>query len=155
MIGLQRLLLLLPLLAACSGPPESPEQRIRELIRQGEEAAEARKRDFFDEAVSAAYKDAAGRTRRDILRMLTGHFLRNRSIHLLVRIDDVQLQDQERAQAVIYAGMAASPVEGFQQLLALRASVYRIELSLVLDDPIQVVGAVWRQVQPEEIVPGL
>jgi hypothetical protein len=146
---------LLPLLVACSNPPGSPEQRIKELIHQGELAAEARKRDFFEEVISSEYTDAAGRSRRDILRMLTGHFLRNRSIHLLVRIDDIQVQDDEGARAVLYAGMAGSPVNGFEQLFALRASVYRIELRFVLGDEIQVVGADWRRVSPDEAIPKL
>lgn len=147
------LLLVLPLVVACSDPPESPEQRIIELVRQGEQAAEERKRDFFEEVISGQYSDAAGRSRRDILRMLTGHFLRNRSVYLLVRIDDVQVQDDERAQAVLYAGMAGSPVEGFEQLLALRASVYRIELRFVLGNDIKVVGADWLRVSPEDAIP--
>ena len=102
--------LLLPLLAACSQAPESPEQHIRELIGQGEAAAEARDRDFFAEVISPDYSDADGRTRRDLLRMVTGYFLRNRAIHLLVRIEEIQLLEGERAQAVLYAGMAGSQI---------------------------------------------
>ena len=147
--------LLLPLLAACSQAPESPEQHIRELIGQGEAAAEARDRDFFAEVISPDYSDADGRTRRDLLRMVTGYFLRNRAIHLLVRIEEIQLFEGERAQAVLYAGMAGSPVEGFEQLLALRAAVYRMELTFKLDADIRLLHADWRRVDPEEVFPDL
>jgi len=147
------LVLLFPLLVACSDPPDSPEQRISELIRRGEQAAEARERDFFDDVISGQYSDAEGRSRRDILRLLTGYFLRNRSVYLLVRIDEIRIQGDQRGQAVLYAGMAGSPVEGFEQLFALRASVYRIGLDFTLGDEIKVVAAGWRRVSPEEAIP--
>ena len=147
--------LLLPLLAACSRAPESPEQRIRELIGQGEAAAEARDRVFFAEVISPDYSDREGRTRRDLRRMVTGYFLRNRAIHLLLRIDEIQLLEGEKARAVLYTGMAGSPVDGFEQLLALRAAVYRMELTFRLGGDIRLIHAEWRRVNPEEVLPSL
>ncbi len=147
--------LLLPLLVACSQPPETPEQRIRELIGQGEEAAEARDRGFFAEVVSPDYSDADGRTRRDLLRMLTGYFLRNRAIHLLLRIEAIQPLEGEKARAVLYAGIVGSPVDGFEQLLALRAAVYRMELTFELDAEMRLLHADWRRADPAEVFPDL
>ncbi len=148
-----RIALLLLSLAACSDPESSPDQRIRELIAQGEVAAEARSRGFFDETVSSDYQDGAGRGRRELLRLLTGYFLRNQSIHLLVRTHKVDVEDPEHATAVVYAGMAGSPVEGFEQLMTLRAAVYRMELRFSLDDEPRLVAAQWRRLQPGELIP--
>ena len=148
-------LCLLPFLAACSEPVETPEQRIRALIDRGEEAAEARDLDFFAELISRDYSDADGRTRRELLRMMTGYFIRNQSIHLLLRIEEVQLLEGEQARAVLYAGMAGSPVDGFQQLSTLRASVYRMEFTFKLDDDIRLLHARWRRVNPKEVLPQL
>jgi hypothetical protein len=85
---------------------------------------------------------------------VTGYFLRNRAIHLLVRIEEIQLLEGERAQAVLYAGMAGSPMDGFEQLLALRAAVYRMELTFKLDAEIRLLHADWHRVDPEEVLPG-
>ena len=145
-------LLLLPFLLACSEPRETPEQRIRVLIAQGEEAAEARDLDFFAALISPGYSDADGRTRREILRMMTGYFMRNRSIHLLLRIEEVTLLEGARARTVLHVGMAGSPVDGFQQLLALRASIYRMELTFKMDDDIRLLHAQWRRINPEEVL---
>ncbi len=141
------------LLVACSRVPESPEQSIRELIGQGETAAEERDRDFFAEVVSPDYSDVDGRNRRDLLRMVTGYFLRNRSIHLLLQIEEIQLLEGEKAQAVLYVGMAGSPAAGFEQLFALRAAVYRMELTFQLDAEIRLLQASWRRADPEEVLP--
>jgi len=107
------------------------------------------------EVIAPDYSDAHGRTRRDLQRMVIGHFLRNRSIHLLLRVEEVQPLEGNQARAVLLAGIAGSPVDGFQQLLALRASLYRMELTFQLGDDIQLVHADWRRVNPEEVLPKL
>lgn len=145
--------LLLPLLLACSRTPESPEQRIRELIVAGGAAAEARESGFFAEVISTDYSDRDGRSRRDLLRMVTGWLLRNRSIHLLLRIEEIRLLEGEKARAVLDAGMLGSPVEGLEQLLALHGAVYRMELTFRLGDDIRLIHAQWRRIDPEELLP--
>ncbi len=146
-------LLLLFFLAACADPEPSMEQRIRELIGQGEQAAEARSRGFFADTVADDYQDEAGRSRRDLLRLLTGYFLRNQTIHLLVRTHEIRIEGPKHATAVVYAGMAGSPMEGFDQLMTLRAAVYRLELRFVQGDEPRLVEAKWRRLQPGELIP--
>lgn len=145
--------LLLTLLSACSGGESTPEQRIRELIGEAEAAAESRSRGLFDEIVSDAYQDQAGRGRRELLRLIQGYFLANQSIHLLVRIQQVTVEGPETASAVVYAGMAGSPVAGFEQLLAMRAAVYRLDLGFTLDADPKLVSAQWRRLEPGELIP--
>jgi hypothetical protein len=50
--------------------------------------------------------------------------------------------------------MAGSPMDGFEQLLALRAAVYRMELTFKLDAEIRLLHADWHRVDPEEVLPG-
>jgi len=149
-------LCLLPLLAACSSEPaETPEQRIRAFIEQGEAAAEARDLDFFAGMISHDYSDDHMRSRRDMVRIATGYFLRNKSIHLLLRVEEVQLLADDQAKAVLHAGIAGSPVDGFQQLFATRASVYRMELTFRMADEIKLLHAQWRRVDAKEVLPEL
>ena len=152
MLKLQRLFLLviLVLTAACGGPEDSPEERIRAFIEEGEAAAEVRSLDFFKDSLAENYSDDHGLTRKEMLRMLAGYFFRNQSIHLVTRVGEIRLLTDTHAEAVVYVGMAGSPEVGFDQLTQLRADLYRVELDLVLGDAIQVTGASWRRSTPAE-----
>jgi len=141
-------------LAGCSQPDTSPEQRVYELILQAEQEVEARRRGLFEDRVAAEYSDAGGRGRRELLRLLSGYYLRHQTIHLLTRIDSVE-SDGERIRALVYAGMAGSPVQGFEQLLSLRAGLYRFDLEFSHGDEPMLIGARWRRAGPEEVLPDL
>lgn len=139
------------LIAACSGPDESPESRIRTLIEEGVEAGEDRSLDFFREHIDQDYSDDHGNGKKEILRLLVGYYYRNRSIHLVSHIDEISIMDDGQARAVVIVGMAGSPVEGFEQLLALRADIYRLELNFKMDEDIRLIQAAWRRIEPESV----
>jgi hypothetical protein len=139
------------LLAACGGGDEPLEVRVQSLIDKGREAAEARDIAFFREMIDPAYSDDQGNDRADLLRLLTGYFYRNRSIYLVTRTEEVSLEDNDRVRAVVYVGMAGSPVQGFEQLLTLRADLYRLDLVFRLDKDLRLVHAQWQRVNPEEL----
>jgi hypothetical protein len=146
---------LLMLLMGCGGPEEPLESRIRSLIETGREAAQDRNMEFFREVIDPEYSDSRGYGRAELLRMLTGYFYRNRSIYLVTRTEEIIPVEHNRARAVVYVGMAGSPVEGFEQLLTLRADLYRLELEFRLDEGLHLVHAQWRRANPEEVFSGL
>ena len=150
------IVLLMALLAACGGPQDSPEQRVRAMVASGEAAAEARKLSRFEDIVAQDYNDPMGRTRRDVLRLAAGYFLRNHSIHLLVHIGEIQVQDPQHARATVYVAMAGSALGGPEQLLALQADLYRFDLRLKADEDgrFQVVSADWEPALPADFIGG-
>ena len=77
--------LVLGLLAACSGAPEDPEARLRQWLADAEIAVEARSLKQTAGLISQDYRDESGRTRRDLVRLLLGHFHRHRQIQPMQR----------------------------------------------------------------------
>lgn len=137
-------------LGACS-KESTPESRIIALIEEGELAAEDRNLGFFRDVIAQDYTDAKGLSRDEFLRMLAGYFYRNRTIHLISRTEDVVVEDSKSARAVVIVGMAGSPVEGFDQLLTLRADLYRLELEFNMAKDIQLRYARWERMPPEAL----
>ena len=139
------LLALLLVLAGCT-EPDSPEQRIRQLIAEGELAVEARSLADVRTLISENYLDGGKRTRRDLTRLLAGYFLRHKSIHLLVQINEILVEEPGRARAVVYVAMAGRPLDDVSQLSLVRADLYRFELELSeVEGEWRVTGGAWRK----------
>lgn len=149
------LLSLLMLLTAC-GKELSPEEQVRRYIAEGEDAVEARELKHIRDLISEHYADPAKRTRRDLTRLVGGYLLRHKSIHLLTRIDRLQVRDERRAEVTLYVAMAASPITGVEQLLAMRADLHRFELELEKgeEDNWQLLTARWRRASMDDFVQG-
>ena len=136
---------ILLLLSGC-GEPDSPENRIRQLIADGESAVEARSLADVRTLISEKYLDDKKRSRRDLSRLLAGYFLRHKSIHLLVQINEILVEEPDRARAVIYVAMAGRPLDDVSQLPLVHADLYRFELEfLVVEGEWRVTGGAWRK----------
>lgn len=136
---------ILLLLAGC-GEQDSPEDRIRQLIADGESAVEARSIADARALVSENYLDGKKRTRRDLTRLLAGYFLRHKSIHLLVQVNEILIEEAGRARAVIYVAMAGRPLDDVSRLPLVRANLYRFELEVSeVEGDWRVTGGQWRK----------
>ena len=136
---------ILLLLAGC-GEPDSPEKRIRQLIADGETAVEARSVGDVRTLISENYLDSKKRTRRDLTRLLAGYFLRHKSIHLLVQVNEILVEEPDRARSVVYVAMAGRPLDDVSQLSLVRADLYRFELELSeVEGEWRVTGGAWRK----------
>lgn len=123
------------MLAACSGQPDNPERRIRDMIGAGEAAVEARSIMNAVEFVSSDYHDKHGRRKQEIKRLIAGYIMRNKSVHLLTRIQQLTLsEDKTRADVVLYVGMAGVPLTDSDELARMRADLYRFDLTVILED---------------------
>ena len=126
---------LLAVLSACTGDPENPEEQIREMISAGEEAVETRSIITALDYIANDYQDKRGRQKKDIQRLVAGYILRNKSIHLLTRVQDIALsEDKTQADIILYVGMAGVPVTSVDQLMQVRADLYRFDLTVNLED---------------------
>ena len=145
------LILALLSLTACSSNPDDPEQQIREMLTKGEKAVEERSITSVLDHVTDNYKDKYGRNKKEIKRIVAAYILRNQSIHLLTRIHEIALnEDQTRAEVILYVGMAGVPVDNAEQLVYTRADLYRFDLSLALESGEWLVTAgTWDQARLE------
>jgi hypothetical protein len=118
----------LALALACS-EAETPEQRVRAVLAALEESAQQRDAGAMKEHVSDAYSDESGNDKRTVSQLVAFHLLRNQSVHLLTRVQSLEIPAPAEAQASVLVAMAGTPIEGPGALLAMRADLYRFELS--------------------------
>ena len=139
-------------LAGCTAEP-TPEERIRELIREAEAAAEARDTGDVMAFIAEDFHDERGLTREDLRNYLRALFLRYQSIHLLVKVSSIEVTD-DRATAIVLVAMAGQPLLD-DNLLMLRADAHRLDLGLrERDGDWQVETASWRRARREDLTGG-
>lgn len=143
------------LLVGCGGE-ETPEDRVRSYIDQVVESAEARSWRSFKDYVADDYKDAHGLRKDEVLAIVARYILANHRIHILKRIASVRIDDPSNAHAVVYAAMAGQPVSGPQDLVNIRADIYRFEIDLQTgeDGVFRTINGDWRPVGPEQYLIG-
>ena len=134
------------LLFGCGGEEQTPEARIRALISAGEVAAESRDISGVLDLISERYRDERGLDRQAVKRIVAGQFLTHQSIHLLVQTDAVRLLTPTRAEALTYVAMSGTRIDGPDDLLGLRADLYRFDLELEIEDgDWRITGGQWRK----------
>ena len=132
----QRLIwsLIIILLSACSNDKLSPEDQIRQYIKTGVEAAEARNSGDLVELVHADYLDAKGYSRNQLEKIAKLYFFRHKNIHLFTRINEIDFLAPDEAQVSMHVAMAGTIIADVSVLSSLRARIYKFELSLVKTD---------------------
>ena len=141
------------LLPACSSTPDSPEAEIRALIARAEKAAEEKDIATLKEMISDDYSDQQGQDKQMIIRVVSYHLLRSKTIHLLTQVAKIDLQDTKHADVTIFLAMAGRAIQGFDQVSRLRADLYRIDFSVSAEKPKdwKVTRAEWRPAEMEDL----
>lgn len=133
------------LLAGCSEPPP-PELRVRQFIEELEQLAEAREYAGLVGRIAGDYLDEYGNDKLKAAAILRGFYLKNRSVHLLVRVDNVTVPTPERATARIYVAMARQPFADNALAAIPDADMHRIDLELAADgDSWEILQTTWRR----------
>jgi hypothetical protein len=134
------------LCAGACADRDAPEDRVRAVLASLEEAAEARDAAAMKEHVSERYRDARGQDRQAVAALVTFHFLRNRSVHLLTRVGAVTIAEPGEARVEALVAMAGAPIPSPEALVRLRADLYRFDLDLREEEgDWRVVSADWRR----------
>jgi hypothetical protein len=121
--------------------PSDPEAEIRALLAAAEQAAEERDVGFFGGVLGAAYRDSRGNDRDELIRLLRGYFVANQRIEIVSRVDEIVLEGEDAAHAVVHAGMAGQR-SGATLIGGVQVDLYRFELELVNDGgEWQIIGA--------------
>ena len=151
---LLRAAMLAMLLAAISGcsSKSDPELQVRKMIDAVEEAVEQRSVMTSREFISREYKDSQGRKKEELDQLVAAYILRNKSIHLVTRVNDITFnEDSTLANVTLYVGMAGVPVDSIDQLLVTRADLHRFDLLLALEDDQWLLRkGSWHQAGPED-----
>lgn len=128
------------LLVACGGPESAPEEQVREWLAAAQETAEAKERRALIDMISSSYADSRGNERDDIDNMLRVYFLRQHSVTLVTKIDDIQVFGDSAAEVNMTVGMAGTN----DGVLGFSADAYQFELELERDgDDWQLIAARW------------
>jgi len=131
--------LLCACLTACGGPAEGPEAALRSWVSQGQDFAEARDRGELVDMISPNYSDARGNSRDDIEDLFRFWFLRQQSVSLITRIDELEVYGDSAAKMMLTVGMAGKNDGTF----GFSADAYEFELEFELDDDWLLTSARW------------
>lgn len=129
------------LLAACSRT--TPEQEVRAVIAAAESAAEERDLSGVMDLVSDRYSDAAGNDKAAIRALMQGFFIVNQSVHLLMRVEELEFPSEDLATARLTVGMLGrQSAEDW----AFAADVYEFDVRLIREsDEWRLQSATWRR----------
>lgn len=120
------MLIVLMLLAACSGPATDAEAELRQWVADGQAAAEAKQRRALMNMISSAYADARGNDRERIDEVLRVYFFRQNNIKLLVSIEAIRVMGETAAEIDLTVGMAGTN----DGVLGFSADAYRFQMEL-------------------------
>jgi hypothetical protein len=128
------------MLSACGGPAAGPEEALRQWIADAEAAAEDLDRRRLVSMVSENYADARGHDRDAVDRLLSLYFLRQKSVVLVMKIDELSVIDETAAEVLV----TAAGVGTTTRTLGVNADAYQFSLELEKDnDEWMLIGARW------------
>lgn len=134
------------LLAACGGPSVGPEEELRNWVAAASAAAGDLDRRALIAMVSEDYEDARGNDRDAINNILRAYFLRQKSVALVFRIDELTVSGGTAAEILLtVAGVGTTT-----RALGVNADAYRFSLELARDDgEWMLIGARWGELGQE------
>lgn len=135
---------LLSMLVTACGPAQSPEAQVRSVIGAGEAAAEARDLSALMGLVAEDFRDEQVGGRDELKQYLRGYLVTHQQIHLLTRVDSVELPYRDMAKVSLTVG-ALGRGSAAANALDLAADAYDVQLELQLEDgDWRVTRASWR-----------
>ncbi len=127
-------------LVACGGPTSGPEEALRQWVVDAEAAAEDLDRRGLVAMISENYADARGNNRDAVNKLLRLYFLRQKSVVLVTKIDELTVIDETAAQILV----TAAGVGTTTRALGVNADSYQFSLELEKnDDDWMLIGARW------------
>lgn len=141
--GVVMLAVLVTLAAGC-GESQTPDAKVRAVIAQGEQAAEARDLSGIMDLVAPSYQDEQGGGRDELKHYLRGYLVAHQAIHLLAKVESVEFPYRDMAKVSLTLGTLGRDTAA-ATAFDLAADVYDVELELALDDgEWRVTRASWR-----------
>src|SRR3954471_16060341 len=107
MLNFRSLVLAFAVAASACSHPDSPEDQIRKSLASMESAAEERDVSEVMEWVSPEFRSSYGQHPDELRQYLVGFFIANQSIHLLTRINAIDLRAPDEARVNVTVAMAS------------------------------------------------
>jgi hypothetical protein len=125
----------------------SPEQQIKAAVSAMADGVERGDRQQVGELLHEDYRDQRHPDRRAALATLFWHTRQHRQIHLLTLIRDIDLDpDGGHARTVVMVAMAGVPIASVEQLVSVKADLYRFDVEWQRsDDQWQVLSSQWQR----------
>lgn len=131
-------------LGACGGD-DSPEAQVRAVIAEAQRAAEDRDASALFDLIAPGYHDGRGNGAEEIRRYVRGYLIAHQSIHMLTRVEEVELPASDLARVRATVGMLGRETES-QSSWDLAAEVYEFDITLAREDgKWRVTRADWRR----------
>jgi hypothetical protein len=135
-------------LGGCKRAPVDPRTQVLQTISAAEAAAEAKDIDGVLAHLTETFRDGQGGDARELRSLMQLHFLRQGSIHALVRLGELSFPTPDTAEVDLDVAVAGTPLpEGAGDdldLSGLRADWIDLQLSLVRrDDTWKIERATW------------
>jgi len=147
------LYLALAIVPGCGGAATTPEEEVRAVLASAEAAVDAHDLRALKDLVAPDYHDAAGRDKAALESILTFHFLRNSSLHVLVRVRELEVDPKGSAQVEAIVATAGSPISGLEALADLDADLLWVDLGLARrEGEWAVTHATWERARLEDLL---
>lgn len=144
-------LALMLILPGCSAD-ESPEDQIKAFITLAEEAVEDNRIRDIRKMVAEEYNDGGGRDKKELINYLVYQTLRQQSVHLLTKVDSIDVSTPDTASAIVFAALTGRPVEDITLLPNFQAELYSFQLELRKNNgQWQLFSAHWKPADIKEI----
>ena len=134
--------LLLAVCAGCSNPPSTPEDEIRQLISTMEDAVREKQIGSLKQHISESYNDEENRDKNALKGIFAYYFLQNRSIHLLTRVESIELPRPGTAEVALFVAMAGRRIADVALLHQISADLYRFDGTFMKEE-----DGIWRLVE--------
>jgi hypothetical protein len=112
-------------LSSCQGP-ESKEEEIGRYIADAASAFQKKDTGDLKKLIAEDYRDGRNFARQDIVRILSGYFLRNPEVNVLTSLESLQFSEENDALISIYVAVSRIPLEQ-DDLDLLGATFYKLE----------------------------
>lgn len=133
------------LLSGC-GREEGPEAQLRAVVAEAEAAGEARSPRAVLKLLAPDFRAGDGADTATLERYLRGWFLAHPSVHLLTRVERLELLADDLAEMDVTVAMLGSEADASFDLAA---DVYLVELTLAREgDEWLVTRADWKPARP-------
>lgn len=143
---------LLLLIAACADPPP-PEQRVRDFIGEIEQLAENRQFTELVGYIDNDYVDTRGNDKLKAAGILRAFYLRNKDVHLFVRIDEIRIPEPDHASATIYVAMSRRPLLESEASKLPATSMHKVDLELVEDgNSYRILQTEWQRARGTDVL---
>lgn len=142
----------LPGLIAC-GDPSPPEQRVRDFINEIEQLAEDRQFTELVGYIDSDYVDTRGNDKLKVVGLLRAFYLRNQSVHLFVRVDEIRIPEPGHAAATVYVAMSRRPLLESEAVQLPATSMHKVDLELVADgDSYRILQTEWTRASGNDVL---